>query len=112
MQGVSQAVTYDYRPQRECVCVADHTPEPAKTQGHHVWPVWMGGPDKGELEHVCGTTHDAVHEYIRALIAFWPEAPPYQVRREFTDYQRRLAMHGLSLAITGGWRSPKWEVRT
>ncbi len=73
-----------------CVCVRHHSPKPAELHAHHVWPVFMGGPEKGQLVWLCPTSHTNVHELIRAWQ--WHNGqPPWSIRRQYSRYIRKLA---------------------
>ena len=37
--------------------------------GHHLWPVYLGGPPHpATLVHLCPTTHSNVHRILRAMV--------------------------------------------
>jgi hypothetical protein len=47
-----------------------HMPRPYATDGHHVWPKGMGGPDvKENIVFVCATGHQNIHAILRKLVA-------------------------------------------
>ena len=52
-----------------CVCVAEHRPPTRIAEGHHLWPVGMGGPaHPATLLGLCPSTHDYVHGILRAMV--------------------------------------------
>lgn len=62
-----------------CVCVAEHRPTVLEPQGHHLWPLYLGGPPHPEtLVGLCPTTHTNVHRILRAMVkagAWLPRNP-------------------------------------
>jgi hypothetical protein len=77
-----------------CACVRNHNPFPHTIQMHHVVPrSWLkkgAVPAIPELVPLCGTAHDSVHELLNQYIHH-EGRPPWNVRRRFNDYIRRLA---------------------
>ena len=58
---------------RPCQLYRYHRPKPSRTQGHHRHPVYLQNRVFGhillpELLWVCGTCHDAVHDWISYLL--------------------------------------------
>lgn len=79
---------------KKCPCVMDHNPNPMELNEHHIWPLYLGGPDtKDNLIWLCPTTHTNVHELIREWMKFKGE-PPWYVRTKFSVFTRNLAQQG------------------
>lgn len=52
-----------------CICVAEHRPNLRISEGHHLWPLYLGGPEHPQtLVGLCPTTHDFVHGILRAMV--------------------------------------------
>jgi hypothetical protein len=80
-----------------------HRPVPARTQGHHIHPVYLqnrlfGRIVDNELLWVCGTCHDNVHEWLTFLLGEGRRPPPEPGRlakaaaqRTFDWYTEQLA---------------------
>lgn len=52
-----------------CACSAAHRPSVLEPQRHHLWPVYLGGPEhKQTLLLLCPTTHTNVHRLLRAMV--------------------------------------------
>ena len=51
-----------------CLCVSDHRPAPLELHKHHLFPVYLGGDDNGELVWLCPTAHVNVHELLRLML--------------------------------------------
>jgi len=51
-----------------CACAADHRPAPLELHAHHVYPVYLGGAENGELVWLCPTAHVNVHELLRLML--------------------------------------------
>lgn len=52
-----------------CVCVSDHRPTVLEPERHHLWPVYLGGPEHPQtLVLLCNTTHSNVHRILRAMV--------------------------------------------
>ncbi len=73
-----------------CKCVKRHSPSPVELHRHHVWPLSLGGPEKGNEVWLCPTSHTDVHELIRNWQKYQGE-PPWSVRRHYGKYIRGLA---------------------
>lgn len=82
-----------------CPCVAEHRPAPLELNLHHIWPLYLGGPDTAANKTpVCPTTHVNVHELLRVFLspvgiltfsecsAAWPQP--------VSRYAYKLAMQG------------------
>lgn len=81
-----------------CTCAADHRPPPLELHSHHVWPLYLGGPDTTENRRwLCPTTHANVHEILRALcrdglLTFTEYG--YVTDRPVSRFAYRLAVEG------------------
>jgi hypothetical protein len=81
-----------------CACgAARHEPElHGIMEYHHVWPLYMGGPPKGEQVWLGGSEHNTVHAIIRAFLRAGHPLTRYRVlpgerpRRQLYD----LALRG------------------
>jgi len=52
-----------------CLCVAEHRPAAPNPHRHHLWPLYLGGPETdATLVLLCPTTHDRVHRLLRAMV--------------------------------------------
>ena len=51
-------------PDWRCPIVKWHRPRPHRRQRHHVWPIYLGGPEDGPLVGICGACHDDTHWLI------------------------------------------------
>ena len=47
-----------------CPIVTWHRPRPHRRQRHHIWPIYLGGPENGPLVGICGACHDDTHWLI------------------------------------------------
>jgi hypothetical protein len=65
-----------------CRCCRHHEPEPVMCERHHVQPLYLDGPETGELVPLCSTGHEIVHALLRewAKARAAPEGPPYPHR--------------------------------
>lgn len=53
-----------------CLCVSEHRPPVLEYEFHHVWPLYLGGPDVAANKvWICPTTHANVHELMRLMVA-------------------------------------------
>lgn len=53
---------------QRCVCVADHRPPCLELEHHHIWPLYLGGPDTPDNKiWICANTHNNTHELIRLM---------------------------------------------
>ena len=60
---------------RQCRCVADHRPAPLELERHHIWPLYLGGPDEPwNVEWLCPTTHTNTHELLREMLRLRQDA--------------------------------------
>jgi hypothetical protein len=84
-----------------CVCVVDHRPRPDELHIHHIWPLAESGPEVEANEvPLCPTMHQNVHEYLR-LLKRRRGLVPWQVRRNYAPYARRLAERGYRCILAG-----------
>ena len=52
-----------------CKCVKRHNPAVMKPDGHHLWPMYLGGPPHpATYIGLCQTTHANVHRILRAMV--------------------------------------------
>ena len=89
--------------ERPCELYAYHAPHVVRTQGHHRHPQYLqeriaGRVWDGELLWVCGSCHDAIHEWLSWLLgeARRPDPEPgrlakAEAQRAFDWYQGQLA---------------------
>lgn len=71
-----------------------HRPGHADIDGHHVWPLGMGGPDvPANLVKACQTGHANVHRLLALYLKGGGEVP-YAVRRTFAFAEQRYARMG------------------
>lgn len=85
---------------RRCECVKNHVPavRDDEAEGHHVWPIGAGGPDRPEnMRWLCGNTHNSVHVLWR-LYERHHGHPPAEVLRTFRRYVRDLVADGWAQA--------------
>ena len=62
-----------------CQCSAEHRPAVMQVDKHHLWPVYLGGPEHpATLLGLCQTTHANVHRLLRAMVSAgtWLPRPP------------------------------------
>lgn len=63
----------------DCVCCKQHRPAVMRSDAHHLWPVYLGGPEhRATLIGLCQTTHANVHRLLRAMVsagAWLPRKP-------------------------------------
>lgn len=81
-----------------CVCATEHRPAPLEYERHHVWPLYLGGPDiEDNTIWVCPTTHTNVHEILREFMRVgpltWGEA--------LAAWDRPLSRYAFHLAWAG-----------
>ncbi len=75
-----------------CPCRAEHAPPVPFTHGHHLWPLFAGGPDTpGNVRHVCPATHDWSHVIWRAFAA---AAGPVPRRPGWPHYAHAITLEG------------------
>lgn len=56
---------------QHCRCIRNHDPFPLELNHHHVWPLYLGGPDtKDNMVWLCPTGHTNVHEMIRLMLKY------------------------------------------
>ncbi len=52
-----------------CRCVPLHRPPVLELHRHHVWPLFLGGPDTdNNTVMVCPTSHQNIHELLLLMI--------------------------------------------
>jgi len=52
-----------------CKCCKDHRPMVMLPDGHHLWPMYLGGPEHPQTYvSLCQTTHANVHRMLRAMV--------------------------------------------
>lgn len=52
-----------------CRCTSDHRPAVLRPDAHHLWPVYLGGPEVQQtMLGLCQTTHANVHRILRAMV--------------------------------------------
>lgn len=59
--------------EKPCELYRYHHPRVTRTQGHHIHPVYLqnrvwGGIRDNELKYVCGSCHDAIHDWLYWLM--------------------------------------------
>ena len=45
-----------------------HWPPPTSNELHHVFPLYMGGEERGEKVVICPTGHENVHRYLKWMV--------------------------------------------
>jgi hypothetical protein len=83
---------------RRCECVKTHVPVVLddEAEGHHVWPLGEGGPDRpGNMLYLCGSSHNSVHALWRQYVKHGG-APPPAVLQRYRQYVRGI--------VADGWR--------
>lgn len=84
-----------------CECVADHNPNPMELHKHHIWPLYLGGPDtEDNIVWLCPTSHTNVHELLREWVKR-DAAPPWDVQKRYSAFVHNLAAEGYSRWKTG-----------
>ena len=66
---------------RPCELYAYHAPIVTRTQGHHIFPVYLQNKAYGRIVHgdliwLCGNCHDATHEWLSWLLKEAREPSP------------------------------------
>lgn len=52
-----------------CVCVKEHRPAVLRPDGHHLWPVYLRGPEHpATLISLCQSSHANVHRLLAAMV--------------------------------------------
>lgn len=52
-----------------CVCSSDHRPTVLRPDAHHLWPLYLGGPEVQQtMLGLCQTTHANTHRILRAMV--------------------------------------------
>lgn len=75
-----------------CPCRSEHAPSVPWTHGHHLWPLFAGGPDSPEnLVYVCPATHDWAHVIWRV---FEKNDGPVSRQRTWPFYAYNIAVEG------------------
>lgn len=78
-----------------CRCVTRHTPTVAYTHAHHIWPLYLGGPNtRDNITYLCPAGHDQVHRAIRAF-----EKAGEVVYIPMNRYLYNLAVYGWEQAV-------------
>jgi hypothetical protein len=81
-----------------CRCVSEHRPPYLELERHHVLALYLGGSEDGETVYICGTTHSAVHELLRAML----RAGRVMTYRQCQDWSPRpVARYAYALAAEG-----------
>ena len=83
---------------QRCACVSEHRPAPLELDRHHVWPLYLGGPDTPEaIVWCCPNCHRNTHEIFRLLITGG--------RRTYTQinamYEQPVSRYAYELALRG-----------
>jgi len=79
-----------------CPCVRHHCPAPAYLQRHHILPQsWGGKTEPSNLVAICGTTHDAVHDLLNAIVKAKQGRGKYPSSRRYPAYAWQLALRAL-----------------
>lgn len=77
-----------------------HRPRARLLHWHHLWPLYLGGPAKGEKVLLCPNCHANVHLIISALeLTPVSLVLPDEFAALFTEGQLRLARLGIVLAL-------------
>lgn len=89
-----------------CQCTADHRPATMRSQGHHLWPIFLGGPSvDSTLVPLCPSTHDLAHHILRAMLANgWY---PFLQGRGWTKYAHMIATLGYQAWDAAGSPAPR-----
>jgi hypothetical protein len=79
--------------ERPCELYEYHAPRPSRTQGHHRHPVYLQNRVYGrirdpELAWLCGTCHDAVHDWLSYLLGEARKPNPVPGRKARAEAQR------------------------
>lgn len=79
----------------------EHRPTGWDVEGHHVWPLGMGGPDvPSNVVLSCAGGHSDVHALLRmAVKAGGMAAVPWEVRRQFGLAERHYARLGYAAVM-------------
>ncbi len=92
-----------------CACVSEHRPPVLEFESHHVWPLYLAGPDDPTNRvWLCSTAHGNVHELLRLMVG---------AGRTLTDTEmqavedRPVSRYAAALARTGYtmWRASQAE---
>lgn len=55
--------------EKKCACVLFHNPAPAGLEAHHVWPLYLQGPDvRTNMVWICPTTHTNAHKILDTFV--------------------------------------------
>lgn len=66
--------------EQPCSLYAYHAPAVTRTQGHHVYPLYLQrrlGVVNDEIRWLCGNCHDSVHEWLSWLLGEAREPSPH-----------------------------------
>ncbi len=89
---------------RRCPCMAEHRPAPLELERHHVWPLYLGGPDDDtNTAFVCPTTHTNVHELLRVMVKEHRAIPYAEFAAAYEQPVNRYA-HVLACEGYGRWK--------
>lgn len=88
---------------RPCQLYSYHAPTPARTQGHHRYPVYLqnrvyGQIQNGELLWCCGTCHDNIHEWLGWLLKETREPSPHPGRLAKAEAKRTYDWYVAAMA--------------
>lgn len=80
---------------KPCELYSYHAPAVVRTQGHHMHPVYLqnrlyGRIQDPELKWLCGSCHDAVHEWIGWLLGETRRPVPEPGRLAKAEAQRTV----------------------
>lgn len=79
---------------QHCRCVTEHRPKAVELDRHHIWPLYLGGPETADnLIWVCPNTHRATHELLRLYLKAG-SPPPGSVLDDYPRMARDLAAEG------------------
>ena len=81
--------------ERPCELYSYHAPAVVRTQGHHINPVYLqnrvyGRIQNPELKWLCGSCHDATHEWIGFLLGESRRPNPEPGRLAKAEAQRSV----------------------
>lgn len=87
-----------------CACSSEHRPSVLEPHGHHMWPLYLGGPPhQATYVELCPTTHSDVHRILRAMVRAGSWLPR---QRGEPRYSHHLATLGFQAWDAAGRPAP------
>ncbi len=89
-----------------CLCMVTHRPHPLELHRHHVWPLYLGGPDiEANIVWLCPSGHVSCHELLRHMVRADRPLTDHELRAMYdvpvSEYAAQLARDGFNAYAAG-----------